>query len=125
MNGHELTDELTRTLFRAMNNLDFELFEQIVTEDVSFDFPGTGKVEGRRKSIVLVRSILRKFPVLQFNVRETVVQGDRSCAVWTNKGESVNGAPYANSGMTLLHFTGEKISSISDYFKDTSFVDNT
>lgn len=32
-------------------------------------------------------------------------------------------ADFSNSGVTLFHFTRGKISFISDYFKDTSFVE--
>ena len=116
--------ELTRTLFHAMNIRDFDLFDQIITDEIAFDFPGAGRIEGRRRTVLLLKSILRKYPVLQFDVSEVISQEDRSCAVWTNKGESSNGDPYSNNGMTLLHFSEGKISSISDYFKDTSFVGN-
>jgi hypothetical protein len=37
-------------------------------------------------------------------------------------GEDIKGNPYKNAGVTLLHFNQGKISFISDFFKDTSFV---
>jgi ketosteroid isomerase-like protein len=107
-----------------MNARDFELFDQVITVDVAFDFPGVGKVEGRRRTVLVPKSILRKYPVLQFTISEIISEGDRACAVWTSRGESTNGIIYSNSGMTLLHFTGGKISFICDYFKDTPFTGN-
>jgi ketosteroid isomerase-like protein len=59
---------------------------------------------------------------LHFTVTEIITADDRACAVWNNEGEDVKGNPYTNAGITLLHFREEKISFISDYFKDTSFV---
>lgn len=114
--------ELTEIIFRAMNTRDFDLFERHIADEVAFDFPGVGRVEGRRRTISLVKSILRKYPKLHFKVTEIITQGVRACAVWTNQGESVDGSAYSNSGMTLIHFEEGRISLISDYFKDTSFL---
>jgi len=115
-------DKITRSLFRAMNERDFGHFEEIMAGEVAFDFPGAGRVEGQRRTILLLKSIFRKFPVLEFQVKEVVAGKDRSCCIWTNRGETATGSPYTNSGVTLLHFSGGKISFISDYFKDTSFA---
>jgi ketosteroid isomerase-like protein len=122
MNKPGCIEELTRTLFHAMNTRDYDLFEQITAEEVAFDFPGVGRVEGRRRTLLVIKSILRKFPRLHFNISEVIAREDRSCAVWNNTGESSTGTPYTNSGMTLVHITQGKISFISDYFKDTSFT---
>lgn len=125
MNEPENLSNIAGTIFTAMNTRDFDLFEKITTDDVEFDFPGVGRVEGRRRTMLVFRSILRKYTELQFTVTDIITQGNCACAVWTNRGESSDGTPYSNSGMTLVRFNGEKISFISDYFKDTSFVDRS
>jgi ketosteroid isomerase-like protein len=113
---------LAEDVFKAMNQRDFNAFEQLITEDVAFDFPGAGRVEGKRRTLLLLKSILRKYPVLRLKVSKIIVSGDRACTVWTNRGEASDGTPYSNSGMTLLHIKDGKVRFISDYFKDTSFA---
>ena len=105
-----------------MNTRDFSTFEQVITEEVAFDFPGAGRVEGSRRTLLLLKSLLRKYPRLQFTVTEIIAEGERACAVWNNEGEDIHGKPYTNAGITLLQFREGMISFISDYFKDTSFV---
>ncbi len=115
---------MAEAVFQSMNTRDFTAFEQMVTDEVAFDFPGAGRAEGSRRTLLLLRSLLRKFPKLHFTVSEIITQDDCACVVWTNEGEDTQGNPYANAGVTLLHFSGGKISFISDYFKDTSFADS-
>jgi len=105
-----------------MNQQDFNELSSLVTPEVAIDFPGAGRVEGKRRTLLLLKSILRKYDDLTFSVLEILTEGERACAVWTNEGHSATGEAYRNSGITLLHFKDEKISFISDYFKDTSFV---
>ncbi|MFC2137102.1 nuclear transport factor 2 family protein [Bacteroidota bacterium] len=113
---------LTRKVFEAMNSRDFSDFENILTENAAFDFPGAKKADGKRRVVIMLNALLRKFPKLEFSVSEIIVEDNKACAVWTNEGENTNGEPYANSGVTILHFEDEKICFISDYFKDTSFT---
>ena len=118
-------NEMAEAVFHAMNTRDFSVFEQFITDDVVFDFPGVGKAEGSRRTLLLLKSLLRKYPKLHFTVSDIISLDDRACAVWTNEGEDIKGKPYANSGVTLLYLTKGKISFISDYFKDTSFVESS
>jgi ketosteroid isomerase-like protein len=122
MSEHE---DLIRMLFDAMNSREFSSFEKVITDDVAFDFPGVGKTEGARRILLLLNSLLRKYPELTFTTSDVIVQSDRACALWTNAGKDSSGDSYSNSGVTLFHFRGDKISFISDYFKDTSFVERT
>jgi ketosteroid isomerase-like protein len=115
-------DEVSLNVFKAMNERDFGLFDQLISDEVAFDFPGVGKVEGRRKTVLLLKSILRKFPRLTFTVSEVISRDEKACVVWTNKGISSAGEAYQNSGITLFHFREGKIRFLSDYFKDTSFT---
>ena len=109
-------------LFEAMNSRNFSKIENQVREEIVFDFPGAGRIEGAKKVFVFLKALLRKYKTLTFTLSEVIVNKHAACAVWTNKGEHVNGAEYANSGVTLFHFSGDRICFLSDYFKDTSFV---
>ena len=115
-------NKMTLSVFNAMNSRDFSELESYVADSVSFDFPGAGLIEGVRRVILFLKALLRKYPTLQFTVNDIIIQGDRSCAIWTNEGASSTGEPYENSGITLIHFNAGRIVFISDYFKDTSFV---
>ena len=114
--------ELITALFKAINTRDFSTIENQVTEDVSFDFPGAGRIEGAKRVFIFLKALLRKYKMLSFTVNEVLIDNNAACAIWTNKGEHIEGHDYANNGVTLFHFTGDKISFLSDYFKDTSFV---
>ena len=125
MNELNSIHKLANSVFDAMNTKDFSILESNVTEDVVFDFPGAGRVEGNKRVLIFLKALLRKYPTLTFTVSDVIIEDQKACAVWTNKGENSEGKPYSNSGMTLFHFTDNKISFISDYFKDTSFVTST
>jgi len=125
MNAEINYRELAELVFKAMNSCDFDTFETVITEDVVFDFPGAGRAEGDRRSLLLMRSIIRKFPKLHFDVTETIVEGNRACVIWTNEGEDLQGNSYSNSGATFIHFSADKICFLSDYFKDTSFIQSS
>jgi len=109
-------------VFDALNKRDFTEMQKNISENLVFDFPGAGRIEGAKRVIIFLTALLRKYSVLQFNVSEVFAEGERACAIWTNKGESKDGKPYSNSGVTVFQFIDGKISSMSDYFKDTSFT---
>ncbi len=116
-----ITDK-AESVFIAMNTRDFSKLEKIISVDIVFDFPGAGRIEGYQRVLIFLKALLRKYPELTFTVSEIIADKHRACAVWTNKGKDIEGNSYANSGITLLHFSEDKITLISDYFKNTSFV---
>ena len=89
----------------------------------TLSYPGAGVIAGRRRIVVFLRALLRRYPELHFEVLDTLVEGNRACVVWTNQGRRSDGAPYRNRGVTLVALRGGKITEISDYFKDTSFAE--
>jgi len=117
--------DMARTLFKAMNIRNFTILDSMVHESIILDFPGVGQIEGPRRVFLFMKVLLKKYPRLEFDVSEVLVDGTRAVAVWTNSGEKIDGTLYKNSGMTLFHFEDEKIRFISDYFKDTSFITAT
>jgi len=114
--------EIAVSVFEAMNTSDFSIFEKNAADNLSFDFPGADRVEGVKRVILFFKILLRKYKVLTFTVTDVIVEDDKACVVWTNKGEEKDGSLYENSGITLFHFINDKVSYISDYFKDTSFI---
>ena len=114
--------ELAKVVFEAMNARELSIAEPFLKEDVVFDFPGSGTMSGAKRVTLFIKVLLRKFPELTFTIREVIIAEERACTVWTNEGRYQDGNPYENSGMTLFHFEDDKISFMSDYFKNTSFT---
>jgi len=115
-------ENLATLVFKAMNIRDFSILDPYLSKEVVLDFPGAGRIEGYRKVLIFMKALLRKFPELQFDISDIITEKEKSCIVWTNKGENMDGEPYFNSGISLIHFFRGKIVFISDYFKDTSFL---
>ncbi len=123
MNEKMSFKEMAQSVFNAMNTRDFSVFENMITNNVVFDFPGAGRIEGNRKVIIFLKALLRKYSVLTFTINEIIIENNSACVIWTNEGKHVEGHSYSNRGITLIHYSNEnKIEFISDYFKDTSFV---
>lgn len=115
--------ELAKAIFTAMNGRDPAHLEPYLSRDAVFDFPGPGLIKGSRKILVFLKVLFRKYPRLEFSIEDILVDEDHACAVWTNQGEDKKGKPYQNRGITFMRFSEGKIVLISDYFKDTSFVE--
>jgi len=114
--------ELALMIFQAMNSRTFDGVIDYFDDSLILDFPGSGRIQGKRKVVVFLKALLRKYPVLCFNVFEVLVDGDQVAALWTNKGNNLAGEDYQNSGVSIIHIDAGKITFISDYFKDTSFT---
>lgn len=123
MKGVDPMETRVQALFAAMNQRDFSLVEGHLDETVVLDFPGSGRIEGKRKVLLFLKALLRKYPRLEFHLEEILVDGPRACAVWWNEGGRRDGISYRNRGVTLVHVEEGRIRFISDYFKDTSFVE--
>ncbi len=122
MTDISLQENIVSKIFEAMNSRNFSVVEGHMTDKIEFDFPGAGKLAGKRRVLIFLNALLRKYPKLTFSVTETILGIDSACAIWTNEGKDLNGEPYRNRGITLIHFADNKISFLSDYFKDTSFI---
>jgi ketosteroid isomerase-like protein len=122
MDQSRTNKELAQSIFVALNSRNLAELEQYLSETAVFDFPGVGSIEGRKKILVFLKVLFRKYPRLAFTVEEIIMEDDRACAVWTNEGEDKAGNTYQNRGITLVRFSDGEIVFISDYFKDTSFI---
>ena len=109
-------------VFKALNDRDFTEVQPFLSEELVIHFPGVGEIPGLRKCVIFLKTLLRKYTELKFTVTEIIFENERAVVVWTNKGIKINGEEYVNSGITLFYFSDNKISFISDYFKDTSFT---
>lgn len=109
-------------IFKAMNAGDPSVLAPLLGDDVRFDFPGAGIVAGKKRVLVFLKALLRKYPDIAFTVTDVVAGPDTACVVWTNSARLDTDSPYRNSGVTIVHCPGGLITFISDYFKDTSFV---
>lgn len=125
MNATSIRTELAQIVFKAMNSRDLSIAEPLLHENVVFDFPGNGIMEGPKRVSLFIRVLLRKYPELTFTIQNVILDGDQACTVWTNKGKNLDGSLYENSGITHFHFSEGKITFMSDYFKNTSFVNQS
>jgi ketosteroid isomerase-like protein len=114
---------IAEIIFTALNNRDLSLLDKYLDEHATFDFPGTTLIRGRKKIIIFFKILFRKYSRLTFTVKETIVEGEGVCVLWTNQGSTSNGHAYSNRGVTFVHITDGKILFLSDYFKDTSFTE--
>ena len=122
-NSHQR--KLAIELFQVMNSGEFSKFQDRLAEEVAFDFPGTEILKGKKRVLLFLRVLLRKYKELKFTVTDIVENGNKLVAVWINEGISNQGKAYRNSGLTLMYFNDKgQITFLSDYFKDTSFVND-
>jgi ketosteroid isomerase-like protein len=122
MTGKDQKRKLAQLVFDCFNQRDFAAVEPFVSENIVLNFPGIGDIQGKKRTIIFMKSLLRKFPKLNFVISEIILEANNVVVVWLNTGVTVAGESYANSGMTLIKFEGEGITFISDYFKNTSFI---
>ena len=108
-----------KRFFDLFNERDLEGLGALLAEDAVFRFPKTADLEGRERILRFLRLLFRRFPKLEFTLRETVAEGDATAAHWTNHGADRRGEPYANEGVTWLRWQDGAIVFISDFFKDT------
>jgi ketosteroid isomerase-like protein len=113
---------LASLVFEALNKRDFNELHPFLNEEIVLNFPGVGDISGTKRIVIFMKTLLRKYPELHFNIQEVISEGDSAVAVWTNSGKKISGEDYSNSGNTLFHFIEGRISLISDYFKDTTFT---
>jgi ketosteroid isomerase-like protein len=110
-------------IFSALNHRELMQLNDYLDENATFDFPGTKLIKGRKKIFAFFKILFRKYPRLTFTIQETIADGENVCILWTNEGITRNNTPYANQGVTYVHISDRKIHFISDYFKNTSFID--
>jgi ketosteroid isomerase-like protein len=116
-----MTDEIPVGLFfDFLNARNLNRLDGLLTEGVQFYFPKTQPLVGKQQIIRFFKILFRQYPELAFEIQGTVIQGAMAAVHWKNRGLNRRGEPYQNEGVTLLRMEGDKITFISDFFKDTS-----
>lgn len=105
--------------FQVVNTRDLDALGALLTDKAELDFPKAQPILGRDRILKFFRILFRQYPELHFQVQRKIVQGDAAAVHWTNEGTSRRGEPYGNEGVTILQREGDRISYISDFFKDT------
>ena len=123
-----VTPDTLRTFFDDLMQSRFEALEERLSEEIVFEFPGRrfgGRREGKRRVMTFLRANQRLFTGgLRFHLSWVGVVDDRAVAQWTNEGTTREGQPYANRGVTVFRFAGDKIVEIQDYL-DTERIAET
>lgn len=109
-------------IFTAMNKKDFSDMEPFMDDHIIFDFPGVDQAVGKKRVLLLLMVILRKYNEIKFDVKDILLENNKAVAIWSNKGLTNDNKQYLNEGVTLVEFKNGKIILLSDYFKDTSFT---
>jgi steroid delta-isomerase-like uncharacterized protein len=113
-------EQVANAVFEALNARDAGAFISLLSEDAVFDFPGTRPIAGPERIERFLRILFCKYPTLRFEVGRVIADERRAAAEWTNAGETREGAPYRNAGVTVIELRDGRIVYLSDTFKDTS-----
>jgi ketosteroid isomerase-like protein len=114
--------DLVKEFFRLLNKKELANLNAFLSPAVIFYFPGTKPLSGPQKVIQLFKVIFRKYPDLLFRIKDIITEENKVAVTWTNFGTDKNGSPYQNEGITLFRIEHGYVTYISDYFKDTSFI---
>jgi NhaP-type Na+/H+ and K+/H+ antiporter len=114
--------QIAGLIFSSMTNKNFDQVSEYFADNLVLDFPGLGNVKTKRKVIIALKAILRKYTKLSFFVDKIIQENDEICVLWHNEGIRTDEKLYKNTGLTYIRFEENKIVFLSDYFKDTSFV---
>jgi ketosteroid isomerase-like protein len=112
-------EKIIPEFFNFLNLRDLDRMKALLQEDARLDFPKTQPLLGLERILKFLHLLFRQYPELTFTLHRTIVQGNRGAVHWTNQGKNRRGEPYENEGMTLLEFDREKITYLSDFFKNT------
>jgi ketosteroid isomerase-like protein len=105
--------------YEAISNRNSEFLEILFAETAEFYFPKTQPLLGKERIMKFLHLLWKQYPVLVFDVKHMIIQGNKASAHWTNKGVNRKKQPYENEGVTLFEWEGDTITYISDFFKDT------
>ena len=107
------------TFFEVFNARDMDRMAKLLHEDAELYFPKTQPLIGKDRILKFLSILFRQYPELTFEIQRTVCEGNKAAVHWTNKGRSRKNEPYQNEGTTILEMVDDKITFISDFFKDT------
>lgn len=113
------TEQTVTTFFDLFNSRDMDQMAKLLDEDAELYFPKTQPLIGKERILKFLYILFRQYPELAFEVQRVICEGNKAAVHWTNKGLSRKNEPYQNEGATILEMVDDKITFISDFFKDT------
>lgn len=105
--------------FEFFSSQDLDRMANYLKADARLLFPKTQPLIGKEKILKFFKILFRQYPELIFTVEDTISEGDRVAAHWTNRGIDKKNEPYDNEGVTLFFFEDGLVYLLSDFFKDT------
>ncbi len=113
------SESFIREFFEVFNQRNLDKMENLLNPDAQFYFPKTQPLMGKDRIFKFLTILFRQYPELSFDIQRIIVQGLRAAIHWTNQGKTKRNQPYENEGVTIMELRDDKISFISDFFKDT------
>ena len=111
--------QIITTFFEVFNARDMDRMAELLHEEAELYFPKTQPLIGKERILKFLNILFRQYPELTFEIQRTVCEGSKAAVHWTNKGRSRKDESYENEGATILEMVDDKITFISDFFKDT------
>jgi ketosteroid isomerase-like protein len=113
------TEQTVKTFFDVFNARDMDTMAELLHEEAELYFPKTQPLIGKDRILKFLNILFRQYPELTFEVQRIICEGCQAAVHWTNKGRSRRKEDYQNEGATILEMVDDKITFISDFFKDT------
>ena len=113
------TEQTVKIFFEVFNARDTDRMAELLHEDAELYFPKTQPLIGKDRILKFLNILFRQYPELNFEVQRIICEDSRAAVHWMNKGRSRKNEPYQNEGATILEMVDDKITFISDFFKDT------
>ncbi len=110
---------LINKFFDVFNQRDLQQLTALLEPEAEFYFPKTQPLIGRDRILKFLNLLFRQYPSLALEIQRIIQQDDQAAVHWTNKGMNRRKEPYQNEGVTIFEIKDDKISYISDFFKDT------
>jgi ketosteroid isomerase-like protein len=110
---------LVSFFFEKINTRNLDEFGFCLADNAEFYFPKTHPLLGKTQILRFFNILFRRFPRLEFEVQKVIVEEQSAAIHWKNKGVNRKQESYENEGVTLIEARDEKITWISDFFKDT------
>jgi limonene-1,2-epoxide hydrolase len=115
-------EDRVREFMDVVERRDHRALEDWFAEEAMVWIPPRAPVRGARRILAMFRVIFRRYAEIHWRVTAVHELGERRCMYLTDSWGKVEGDdPYHNHVMSLLEFDeAGRISSLSDYFKDTA-----
>jgi ketosteroid isomerase-like protein len=108
-----------QSFFDLVNERNLDKLESLLSHNAEFFFPKTQPLIGKKRIIKFLSLLFRQYPELTFTIQRIIIQENQAAVLWTNRGRNRKNQTYENEGVTILEAEKEKITFISDFFKDT------